>query len=83
VLPIAGYLISVVLALVTAGLLLGIAGSFAVTRSLSAYLYETHTGDPMTLMLVCLTLLLAGLVSCLVPAMRATAADPVAALRSE
>jgi putative ABC transport system permease protein len=71
------------LALVTAGLLLGIAGSFAVTRSLSAYLYETHTGDPMTLMLVCLTLLLAGLVSCLVPAMRATAADPVAALRSE
>jgi hypothetical protein len=37
----------------------------------------------MTLSLVCLTLLVAGLVSCVVPALKATAADPVASLRAE
>jgi putative ABC transport system permease protein len=71
------------LAVVVAGLLVGIAGSFAATRSLTAYLYDTHTGDPLTLSLVCVTLLITGLLSCLVPAMRATAADPVASLRAE
>jgi putative ABC transport system permease protein len=71
------------LVLVAAGLVLGICGSFAATRSLSAYLYETHSADPMTLSLVCLTLLVAGLVSCVVPALKATAADPVASLRAE
>jgi putative ABC transport system permease protein len=71
------------LTLVAVGLALGIAGSFAATRSLTAYLYETPTGDPITLSLVCLTLLVAGLLSCLVPALRATAADPVASLRAE
>jgi len=71
------------LALVAVGLALGILGSFAATRSLTAYLYDTPTGDPITLVLVCVTLLLAGLASCLVPALRATAADPVASLRAE
>jgi len=71
------------LVLVAAGLVLGICGSFVATRSLSAYLYETHSADPMTLSLVCLTLLIAGLVSCVVPALKATAADPVASLRAE
>jgi ABC-type antimicrobial peptide transport system permease subunit len=71
------------LALVAIGLALGILASFAVTRSLAAYLYETRTGDPVTLLLVCVMLLIAGLASCLVPALRATAADPVASLRAE
>ena len=71
------------LVLVAAGLALGIVGSFVATRSLTAYLYETPTGDPITLSLVCLTLLLAGLASCIVPALRATSADPVASLRAE
>ena len=71
------------LVLVVAGLALGIVGSFVATRALTAYLYETPPGDPVTLSLVCLTLLLAGLGSCLVPALRATAADPVASLRAE
>jgi putative ABC transport system permease protein len=71
------------LVLVAAGLALGILGSFVVTRSLTAYLYETPPGDPLTLALVCLTLLLAGIGSCVVPALRATAADPVASLRAE
>jgi predicted permease len=78
-----GVVIKEGLVLVVAGLGLGIAGSFAATRALTAYLYETPPGDPFTLSLVCLTLLLAGLASCAVPALRATAADPVASLRAE
>jgi ABC-type antimicrobial peptide transport system permease subunit len=71
------------LALVAAGLLVGIVCSFAATQSLHAYLYETPAGDPATLAAVCLTLLLAGLVSCLVPAVHATSADPIESLRAE
>jgi ABC-type antimicrobial peptide transport system permease subunit len=71
------------LALVAAGLAIGIVGSFAATRSLTAYLYETPTSDPVTLSFVCATLLIAGVLSCLVPALRATAADPIASLRAE
>jgi len=71
------------LVLVVTGLALGIVGSFVATRALTSYLYETPPSDPLTLSLVCLTLLLAGLASCAVPAMRATAADPVASLRAE
>jgi putative ABC transport system permease protein len=70
-------------ALLAAGLALGVAGSFVATRSLTAFLYETPPGDPLTLALVCATLLIAGLSSCLVPALRATGADPVASLRAE
>jgi putative ABC transport system permease protein len=71
------------LVLVAAGLVLGILGSFAATRSLNTYLYETRSSDPVTLSIVCFTLLLAGLASCLVPALQATSADPVASLRAE
>ena len=71
------------LAVVAAGLVMGILGSFAASRSLTAYLYDTHTADPITLSVVCLTLLIAGVLSCLVPAVRATAADPIASLRAE
>ena len=69
--------------LLVGGLALGVVGSFVATRALTVYLYETPPGDPLTLSLVCLTLLLAGLSSCAVPVFRATAADPVASLRAE
>jgi ABC-type antimicrobial peptide transport system permease subunit len=62
---------------------IGILGSFVASRSLTAYLYDTRTADPLTLSVVCLTLLMAGFLSCLVPALRATAADPIASLRAE
>jgi putative ABC transport system permease protein len=71
------------LVLVATGLAMGIAGSFVATRSLTAHLYETPNNDPVTLSLVCFTLLCADLGSCAIPALRATAADPVASLRAE
>jgi putative ABC transport system permease protein len=71
------------LKLVIAGLAIGIAGSFAATRVLSTYLYATTVTDPATLALVCLAFLIAGGASCLAPAWRATAVDPLTALRAD
>jgi predicted permease len=66
-----------------AGLLLGGAGSLAVTRVLPAFLAGTGGGRPATLLVVSLLLLGAGLAACFVPARRAMRLDPVAALRQE
>jgi predicted permease len=78
-----GIVISEGLTLVAAGLALGVIGSFVAARSLTSYLYDTPPGDPATLGIVCITLLVAGLASCAIPALRATSADPVASLRAE
>ena len=71
------------LRLVAIGLAAGIALSFAATKVLSAYLYATRPTDPLTLALVCVAFLGAGVVSCLGPAWRATSADPLTALRAD
>jgi ABC-type antimicrobial peptide transport system permease subunit len=69
--------------LVGAGLVIGIALSFAATKVLSAYLFATQPTDPVTLLVVCVAFLAAGVVSCLGPAWRATSADPLTALRGD
>ena len=69
------------LRLVALGLAIGIALSFVVTRVLSTYLFATKPSDPMTLALVCVAFLIAGVLSCLGPAWRATSADPLLALK--
>jgi predicted permease len=71
------------LRLVGAGLIAGIALSFAATKVLSAYLFATRATDPVTLVFVCMTFLVAGVLSCLGPAWRATSADPLTALRAD
>lgn len=65
------------------GLALGIAGAIAAGRLLSAYLYETTPADPLILGGVALAFLAAGTLACLGPARRATAVDPLIALRAE
>ena len=71
------------LKLVIAGLAIGIAASFVATRVLSTYLYATRATDPATLALVCAAFLVAGGASCVAPAWRATAVDPLTALRAD
>ncbi len=65
------------------GLLLGIAGSFALGRLLGSWLPRLAHADPLALAGVSLVLLLVALLSCAVPARRATRADPLEALRAE
>lgn len=69
--------------LVAAGLGLGLAGSLAVTRSLSSLLFGVGPADPLTLGAVCFILAVVGLSACYVPARRAMVVDPMTALRNE
>jgi putative ABC transport system permease protein len=71
------------LTLVAFGLCLGVAGSIALTRVLSAYLFDTTPTDPATFAGVAASFVIAGAIACLGPAWRATRVDPMLALRAE
>ena len=72
-------------ALVLAGLgvLLGLAGAFAVTRTLRGLLYGVGPSDPWALAAAGLVLFWVTVAASYLPARRATRADPMVALRSE
>jgi predicted permease len=63
------------------GLVLGLLGSLALSRTMSAFLYETPAIDPTIYLMVTALLLTVTIAACLVPAARAAHSDPMAALR--
>ena len=65
------------------GIAIGMAAAFGMTRLMSALLFEVSPVDPWTYAIVSLTLLAATTLASYVPAARATAVDPVHALRAE
>lgn len=65
------------------GIALGLAVSAAVTRALSALLYDTSPHDPGTFIAVPVVLVLVALGASLFPAWRAMHTDPIVALRAE
>jgi predicted permease len=70
-------------AIVVAGLGVGVAASLLITRVLESLLFEVSTTDPIVFGAVAAALGLTGAVAALVPARRAARVDPVATLRSE
>jgi ABC-type antimicrobial peptide transport system permease subunit len=72
-----GFLLSAV------GVLLGLFGAFAVAALLAAAVPELPTFNPLALLGVIFTLLVAVLFACWLPARRATQVDPIVALRYE
>ena len=70
------------LRLVLIGAVIGLAGAAAGVRYLEAQLFGVRPTDPLTFVLVCVTLLAVGLLACFVPARRAMRVNPAIALRS-
>lgn len=64
-----------------AGITLGLAGSFGVTRWLASLLYQVRPTDPLTFFGVPILFIVVALLSCWIPARRAARVDPITALR--
>lgn len=65
------------------GLVLGLAGSFLLTRWLSRSMFGVSANDPLTFIFVSLLLLGVAFVACYLAARRATTLDPATLLRSQ
>jgi putative ABC transport system permease protein len=66
-----------------AGLVVGVAASLAITRLLQSSLYEISPQEPRVFVGTAALLIVVAAAACLVPAWRATRADPMEALRAE
>jgi putative ABC transport system permease protein len=69
--------------LVVIGLLLGTGAALALTRLIGTLLYGVTPSDPLTYSVAALTLAVAALMACLMPALRAARIDPAVTLRNE
>lgn len=71
------------LVLASIGVICGVGAAFALTRLMSSLLFEVSTVDPITYGAVAVLLAGAAALASYLPARRATAVDPVEALRAE
>ncbi len=69
--------------LIAGGIASGLAGYLALSRLVASLLYATDSTDPITLAAAPVALGLVALAACLLPALRATRVEPMAALRQE
>ena len=65
------------------GLLIGVGGAFALSRTLESLLFGITPADPATFVFVSLLLGAVALVACYLPARKAASADPIETLRVE
>jgi putative ABC transport system permease protein len=65
------------------GTAIGIALAMGVTQFISSMLFDVHPDDPLTLAGVATLVTIVALLACYIPARRATAVDPIVALRCE
>jgi predicted permease len=71
------------LTMVGAGIVLGLAASFAAASVLKAFLFGVSPYDPVVLSVVAPSVVALALMACAIPAWRATRVDPSVALRAE
>ena len=65
------------------GVVIGLAGSFALTRFLSSLLFEVSPNDPLIILGVVTLMILVALAASYIPTRRAANVDPLVALRYE
>ncbi len=65
------------------GLAVGLIAAFALSRTITALLYGASSGSPIPFVLLPVVLALVGLIATYIPARRATAVNPITALRQE
>jgi putative ABC transport system permease protein len=71
------------LKVIVAGIVVGLAGAFALTGFLRGLLFDVQPYDPRVFAMIALLISVVGLLACFVPARRATKVDPLKALRHE
>jgi putative ABC transport system permease protein len=69
--------------LVALGIVIGAAGALGLAQLVGGFLYDVHAADPGSYLAATALLTAMAIVSCYLPARRATRVDPMAALRHE
>jgi ABC-type antimicrobial peptide transport system permease subunit len=65
------------------GIALGLAGAWAISRAVTSLLFGVTPGDPMTIAVAIIALVVTGLLAAYLPARRGTRIEPLRALRCD